>query len=281
MTGRAALVPLVAYSLRRRRGFLISVALALAVFQFVIIFVARSLELSGRFQLMQGLMPDFIAEWTHMGAASFRTSSRFVGSVNRGFVLYGYTDPVVHVFLAAIVISVGIEPVMEFESKFVDLLMARPVARWTIVARSIVVIVFVTWIALLTMFAANEGGMLLLAPATAARPPLPVVASLATGLGFLMLAWGSIALAIASWSRRRATAGAICGFLAFAMFILDYLGRFWDPARTLSAISPFHYFDPFGMIGGAALQFSDVLALVAFSVVSVIVAHVAYARRDL
>jgi hypothetical protein len=35
------------------------------------------------------------------------------------------------------------------------------------------------------------------------------------------------------------------------------------------------------MIGGAALQFSDVLALVGFSVVSVVVAHVAYARRDL
>jgi len=270
MIARAAIVPLVAYSLRRRRGFLISVALALAVFQFVIILVARSLELSGRFQLMQGLMPDFIAEWTHMGAASFR-----------GFVLFGYSDPVVHVFLAAIAISVGIEPVMEIESKFVDLLMARPVARWTIVARSMVVIVFVTWIALLTMFAANEGAMLLLAPSTAARPPLTVVASLATGLGFLMLAWGCIALAIASWSRRRATAGAVCGFLAFAMFILDYLGRFWDPARTLSAMSPFHYFDPFGMIGGAALQFSDVLALVGFSVVSVVVAHVAYARRDL
>ena len=96
-----------------------------------------------------------------------------------------------------------------------------------------------------------------------------------------MLAWGSIALAIASWSRRRATAGAICGFLAFARFILDYLGKFWDPARTVSAISPFHYFDPFGMIGGAALQLTDVLALVGFSVVSAVIALVAYQRRDL
>jgi hypothetical protein len=144
-----------------------------------------------------------------------------------------------------------------------------------------VVLVLVTWVAILTMFAANEGGLLLLTPATAVRPALSVVASLATGLGFLMLAWGSIALAVASWSRRRATAGAFCGFLAFAMFVLDYLGRFWDPARTLSAISPFHYFDPFGMIGGAALQLADVLALVSFAAVSVAVALVAYAKRDL
>ncbi|HEY6213832.1 MAG TPA: hypothetical protein VIW45_16175 [Vicinamibacterales bacterium] len=266
----SALEPLVAYSLRRRRGFLISVTAVLAAFQLIIVFVARTLEQSGRFQLMQGLMPDFIAEWTHMGAASFR-----------GFVLFGYSDPVVHVFLAAIAISVGIEPVAEIESKFVDLLMARPVARWIIVWRTFVVVLLVTWLALLTMFLANEGGMWLMAPRTADRPPLTVVASLAAGLGFLTLAWGSIALAIASWSRRRATAGAICGFTAFAMFILDYLGRFWDPAQTLSAISPFHYFDPFGMLGGAALQFADVAALVTFTTVSVVVAHVAYARRDL
>src|SRR5262249_29415383 len=113
------------------------------------------------------------------------------------------------------------------------------------------------------------------------RPALGVVASLATGLGFLMLAWGSIAVATSAWSRRRATAGAICGFLAFAMFVLDYVGRFWDPAHTLSAISPFHYFDAFGMLGGAPLQLADVLALVAFSAVSIAVAQVAYARRDL
>ena len=66
------LEPLVAYSLRRRRGFLIAVTSVLAAFQLIIVFVARTLEQSGRFQLMQGLMPDFIAEWTHMGAASFR-----------------------------------------------------------------------------------------------------------------------------------------------------------------------------------------------------------------
>src|SRR5215813_14269256 len=102
----SAVIALVRYSLRRRRGFLLSVALALTLFQVVIIFVARNLEQSGRFDLMKGLMPDFIAEWTHMGAASFQ-----------GFVLFGYSDPVVHVFLAAIAISVGLEPVAEIESR--------------------------------------------------------------------------------------------------------------------------------------------------------------------
>src|SRR5262249_6980500 len=162
------------------------------------------------FDLMKGLMPDFIAEWTHMGAASFQ-----------GFVLFGYSDPVVHVFLAAIAISVGLEPVAEIESRFVDLLMARPIPRSALVLRSVLVLLVVTEVAIVSMFTANEVSLYLLTPSTAQRPALGVVASLATGLGFLMLAWGSIAVATSAWSRRRATAGAICGFLAFAMFVLD------------------------------------------------------------
>ncbi|HYM25145.1 MAG TPA: hypothetical protein VEU08_18135 [Vicinamibacterales bacterium] len=266
----SALRALTVHSLRRRRGFILAVTLGLAAFQFAVVFVARSLERSGRFNLMQGLMPDFIAEWTHMGAASFQ-----------GFVLFGYSDPVVHVFLAAIAISVGLEPVLEIESRFVDLLMARPVARHALITRTVVVLAVVSFVSLLTMFAANEGSLLLLAPPGAPTPPLSVVASLATGLAFLTFAWGTIALAIAALSRRRATAGAVCGFAAFAMFILDYLGRFWDPAHTLSAVSPFHYFDAFAMIGGAVIRISDVLALLGFAAASIAVAHVAFARRDL
>ncbi len=42
-----------------------------------------------------------------------------------------------------------------------------------------------------------------------------------------------------------ATAVAICGFLAFAMFVLDYVGRFWQAIGGVSMLSPFHYYSPF------------------------------------
>jgi len=264
------LLPLVAHSLRRRRGFLITMVLMLAGFQFFMILVARDLEQSGRFQAVQALMPDFVAQWTNMVGASFR-----------GIVLFGYSHPIVQLFLVAIAISIGTEPAGEVESKFIDLLMARPVARPVIVARSLIVLLLVTATAIGTMWTASVTGLRLFAPSTAQLPSGGVVFSLAAGLGLVTLAWGSIALAIASWSTRRATASAVCGFAAFAAFVLDYVGKFWDKAEPASTISPFHYFDPFRMIGGEPLHGSDVASLALFIVVAAAVAYVAYARRDL
>jgi hypothetical protein len=131
------------------------------------------------------------------------------------------------------------------------------------------------------MLAATWSGLRLLTPASARQPELRVVVSLAVNLAFLVLAWGSIALALASLSRRRSTVAAACGLLAFAMFVLDYVGRFWDTVTPVARISPFHYFDPFAMIGGRPLPASDLVTLFAIFAAGAVVANVVYARRDL
>ena len=58
------------------------------------------------FQQLQALMPNFIEQWTNMMAASFQ-----------GFVLFGYSHPLVELFLIAVVVSIGTEAVAEIESK--------------------------------------------------------------------------------------------------------------------------------------------------------------------
>jgi hypothetical protein len=74
---------------------------------------------------------------------------------------------------------------------------------------------------------------------------------------------------------------SICGLLAFSMFIIDYVGRIWSKLDTVALLSPFHYYSPFQMLGGAALQWRDVLVLLAIFVAGTIAANVIYARRDL
>jgi hypothetical protein len=88
-------------------------------------------------------------------------------------------------------------------------------------------------------------------------------------------------LALASLSKRRATVAAACGLLAFAMFVLDYVGRFWDAVIPFARVSPFHYFDPFAMIGGRPLPATDLVTLFAIFLAGAVMANVAYARRDL
>jgi ABC-type transport system involved in multi-copper enzyme maturation permease subunit len=261
---------LIAHSLRRRRGFLVATALIMCGFQLFVIMAARSVFRSGGFQQLQALMPNFIEQWTNMMAASFQ-----------GFVLFGYSHPLVELFLIAVAVSIGTEPVAEIESKFVDLLMARPVPRSAVVARTLAVLLAATLLAIVSMLIGTAIGLRFLAPDDAAQPPARVIASLAANLALLVLAWGGIALMFASFARRRATAAAVCGFLAFSLFVLDWVGRLWEAVRPLTRLSPFHYFSPFAMIGGQPLDRVDLVALATIFVSTSIVANVVYTRRDL
>jgi ABC-type transport system involved in multi-copper enzyme maturation permease subunit len=261
---------LVRHSLRRSRGFLAAAYLLMFGFQWLMILVARQLEEANRFEQLGGLMPAFISQWTNMVAASFR-----------GFVLFGYSHPVVLIFLVALAISIGSEPAGEIESKFVDILMTRPLRRGAAVARTLIVLVIAIAGAVTSMFIGTWCGLKVFAPAAAIVPDTRTILALAVNLALVVLAWGAIALVAASFAKRRASVTATCGLLALTLFVLDYVGRFWNPAKGISRVSPFHYFSPFAMIGGGSLPINDVLVLVATTVVCSVVATLVYARRDL
>ena len=267
MTG---VVTLLRYSLRRWRVFLGSAALLLVAFQFFMILAARSLELSGRFRLLEAVMPAFMSQWSNMTAASFT-----------GFVLFGYSHPLVQLFLVATAIGLGSEPAAEIDTKFVDLLMSRPLPRAAPINRTLTLLLLAAIGAMTCMLAATWSGLRLLAPASARQPEPRVVISLAANLACLVLAWGGITVALASVSRRRSTVAGACGLLAFTMFVLVYVGRFWDAVAPVARVSPFHYFDPFGLMGGLPLATSNVVTLLGIFVAGAVIANIAYARRDL
>ena len=267
MTG---VVTLVRYSLRRWRVFLAATALVLVAFQFFMILAARSLELSGRFRFLEAVLPSFMTESSNMMAASFT-----------GFVLFGYSHPLVQIFLIALAIGLGSEPAAEIDTKFIDLLMSRPLPRAAPINRTLVMLLLAATGAMVFMLAATFSTLRLLAPASARQPEPRVVVSLAVNLACLVLAWGGITVALASVSRRRSTVAGACGLLAFAMFVLDYVGRFWDAVAPIARVSPFHYFDPFGMMGGQPLAMSNVVTLLGIFTAGAAIANIAYARRDL
>ncbi|HEY3052776.1 MAG TPA: hypothetical protein VGK04_05235 [Thermoanaerobaculia bacterium] len=264
------LITLVRHSLHRRRGLLAAMCLILFLFQIVMIVAARAVQNSGGFSMLGGLMPSFLEEWTNMAALSFR-----------GMVLFGYTHPVVLLFFIAIAIVIGSEPAAEIDSKFIDLLMARPIARSVVINRSILVLLTATLAGIASMIAGTMGGLALLAPASTPGPELRVILSLAVNLALIVLAWGAVTLAIASFANRGGGASAIGGLLAFVMIVIDYVGRFWETARPISRISPFHYFNPFQIIGGQPLRVMDMLVLIAVFLAGWVIAIVSYARRDL
>jgi ABC-2 type transport system permease protein len=131
------------------------------------------------------------------------------------------------------------------------------------------------------MLAGTLIGLGVFAPKDIPRPASGPILSLAANLGFLMLCWSGVAMAIGAASRRRSVAGTLAAMLALTTFLVDLLGHAWWPIEAIAWLSPFRYYDALELIRGVPLEINDLLVLGSISVASFVTAYVLFAIRDL
>ena len=267
-----ATLALVAHSLTRMRAIVIGISLVLAGFQFLLTQVAVYLLRTQAFGLLASLVPEFVRSLAGPSMLSFMSFA--------GVVSLGYFHPIVLATLLGLTIAIATEPAAEVETRFVDLTLARPVARVQVIARTLIVLVVCGAIVLGTMTAATSIGLACCTPANAPRPQPASVRALALNLALIAWCWGGVALALAAASRRRATAIGSTSLAALVAYLLDYLGRVWDPARTISKLSPFHYFEPMSLVAGGGLSGRNLATLLATGLVGAAASILIYSRRD-
>jgi beta-exotoxin I transport system permease protein len=268
-----ATVALVVHSLRRIRPVVIGISVVLAAFQFLLTQVAAYLMRTQAFGMLASLVPEFVRSLAGPSMLAFMSFA--------GVVSLGYFHPIVLISLLGLTIAIATEPAAEIENRFVDLTLSRPIARAHVVARTIAVLVVCGLIVLGAMSAGTWIGLACCTPANAPRPSGAIIRSLALNLALIAWCWGGIALALAAAAKRRATASGLAGITVLASYLLDYLGRVWDPARRLSEISPFHYFEPMSLVTGAGLSAPNVATLVAAGLVGTAASFIIFSRRDL
>jgi len=266
-------VILARHSFRRSRPVVIAIAIVLAGFQFLLTQVAVFLMRNQAFGMLSALVPEFIRTMAGPSMVAFMSFG--------GVVALGYFHPIVLASLLGLAIALGTEPAAEVDTRFSDLTLARSMARRDAITRSVILLVSVVALLLAAMTAATWTGLACCTPADAERPSFALIRSLASALGAVVLCWGGIALAIASGAKRRATATGATAIAALAAYLVDYLGRIWDPARFASRLSPFHYFEPMALITGDATNGANLAVLAAMGAAAVAVAYVRFARRDL
>jgi ABC-2 type transport system permease protein len=264
---------LAGHSFKRIRVMLVCLGLLLAGFQFLLTQVAGYLLRRSAFGQLSLLMPDFVRSVAGPSTLAFLSFSGIVG--------LGYFHPVVIAALVGVTIGIATEPAAEVERRFVDLTLARPIARAELITRTLLVVTSAV-IALLGLMAAGTWTGLACCTAPDAQRPSPgLIASLAVNLGAIMLCWSGVALAAAAAANRRAVASAGTGVAALAAYLLDYLGRAWEPARAVSVLSPFHYFEPTALIMGQPLGARNMAVLAGIAAVGTVVSYVLFARRDI
>jgi len=261
------------HSLKRVRILILIMGLLLAGFQVLLTLVAGSVYRSNAFGEMSKFIPDFMRQ---LMGPSFIALMSF-----SGIVCVGYFHIAVMGSLVGLTIALATEPASEIETGFIDLVLARPIARHWLISRSVALIFVCTVFTILMMMLGTWIGLYGLAPNGAEWPSPQLIQSLALNLGVLMLCWGGIALAISSVSRRRSVAGSTAGLLALSLYLLDYVARVWKPAETVRWLSPFMYYSPLDTVLGAMIPSHHLWVLSGIACAGFAFAYVSLSRRDL
>lgn len=267
------MIPLLVHSFERVRTLVLAIGGLLSLLQVILVLVAGSIQNSGQFAELAKLFPPFVRALMGPALTAFLSFG--------GIVSLGYFEPAVIFAFTGLAIALGTRIAAEVESGFIDLLLSRPVPRHRLITRAILVGVISLALVLALMLAGTWAGLATLAPADAERPTPGLIPKLAVNLGLLGLAWNALALAVASTSSRRGVAGGIAGVIALVTFLLDYIARIWDAAKTVAWLSPFSYFSPLEMVTGGELPRQHAAVLIGIAVTGYLTAYAVFLRRDI
>jgi beta-exotoxin I transport system permease protein len=258
-------------SFARHRALVIALAALLSAFQVLDVVVAHNLQTNGLYAQFSALVPAFIQE--AMGGV-------LVGSFT-GAIALGFAHPLVMLSLSCVAIYVASEPAGEVEDGLVDLVVARPVPRFLIIARSAVVCVVSTAAVAAAMFVTNRISVQWISPVTAASLPALRLAWIAANLLAIVWCFGAAALAMAAYVRQRMRAVGTIAMLAVFLYLLQFGAAAWAPLRPFARLSPFRYYEPMQTLLGRATPSGNIAGLLTATIVLLAIAHALYVRRDL
>jgi ABC-type transport system involved in multi-copper enzyme maturation permease subunit len=267
------LAALMVRSVTRARGVLTGVAMLLAVFQAALVLQAVSLHEQQSFEAAGRMVPGFIQRW--LGDTMFA-----FGSFG-GIVSFGYFHPVIVLVMSMATAFVASDPAADVEEGYVDLLLARPVARHWIVTRSTLLLAGCPAILAALMMTSTWTMTALVAPPSVQWPSLPMILTLSAHLVLVAWCFGAFSLMLSTGARRRASGFAPAAITAVALYLVNVLAASWAPARVLDTASPFHYYQGTKVLLGLTEPPRDLLTLGGAASALVALAYWRFNARDL
>ncbi|MEV0537964.1 ABC transporter permease subunit [Kitasatospora sp. NPDC050463] len=266
--------PLFWLALHRRRRMLALLALGMAVFEALIVVVAREIPPEQLFGSIGGSVPD------SMKAFSGSTGDVSIAS-DPGLLGAGLVHPFwIAMQLTAIGSLVAAAVASEVEAGTIELLMVRPVSRARLLAER-------TAAVLVALLALNAAATVTMAAGIALSPTLRhhvslsgVFAAGAMGCAFALCLTGP-AMAVSVAVRRRAPVIGATIALGAVGFALNFVAMAWKPAAPLRYLSPFHYYTPGDALAHGTLAAGPLSVLLAVGVLGLGTAGALLARRDL
>jgi ABC-2 type transport system permease protein len=227
---------------------------------------------AGQFDQVTALLPPSIREILGSALGSIMTFNGIVCGV--------YFDTGFIIALVAVAITLATLPASEIECGFADLVLARPMPRHWLITRTIALVLVSVLLMLLMILAGTWAGLELFAPPDVPWPSAYQTGALALSLGMLVVCWSGVAMAFGA-ACRRGVAATATSLLAFFALILDWAHRLWAPLECIAWLSPFYYFEPYGLVAGEPLRLENLLVLWAMAVTGYVVAYCVISQRDI
>jgi ABC-type transport system involved in multi-copper enzyme maturation permease subunit len=267
------LAALVRRSATQARLVLLGCLCLLTAFQIVIAGQASALEETHGFSRMAEFVPAFLQRG--LGSKSLLLVTF------KGTIALGYFHPVVGILISVLAIYFVTEPAHEVESGLVDVTLARSVPRHILVTRSLLLAIGAVTAATLLMAAGTQLGLRLFASPEFEAPSAAATARLLLHLAAVASCFAGVGLAIATGARRWSTAFTIGVLTVVVMFFVDFLAIGWPPLRSISWISPFHYYPALSVLIGEAHPWRNLAVLLSAAAGFSALGYWRFSRRDL
>ncbi|HXY68278.1 MAG TPA: ABC transporter permease subunit [Gemmatimonadales bacterium] len=255
---------------RLHRGALVPLAVGLALFEWMMTFVAGQPSVS-RFlgEALRAAPPQFLA---------LLNQDLLVGVSVRGIVGVGYAHPFALIMMAVWAVRVPCAALAgEIGRGTMDIVASRPVARSSqVAAAAAALLAGLTVLAGAAWLGTLVGLTLRPLEGVSALRYLPVAAA----LWLTFACFGMVAILVSALSREAGTAIAWISGLLAGSYVLDYVARVWPRIASLRPASLFMYYEPQQVVS-VGLARHDLGVQAAVGAAALLAAFVVFARRDL
>ncbi len=197
-----------------------------------------------------------------------------------GFLALGFTHPVYHLLVSAVVIWIAARGLAgEMESGQVQVSLARPVSRRQFYLARVLAVAFIAlWVSIVASLG-NIAGFLVARP-DGSMDKWHFAAQTGTSL-LLALTIGGVALLVSARANRMGQAvGWAAGFLIVS-YVIDYFATLWSFLDPLQPFSVFNYYDPPTALANGSIPAGNALVLGATALVCALGGLLVFERRDL
>jgi len=261
---------LLRHHVRLHRVPLVPLAAGLALFEWMMTFVARQPAVSSFLTTaLRAAPPEFL---------SLMNQDLLTTVSAQGIIGVGYTHPFALIMMAVWAVRVPCAALAgEVGRGTMDLVAARPVTRAAQIAAALLALLGgLTVLAAAAWLGTVIGLLGRPLPGVTAWRYLPVAAA----LWLTFAAFGAVGIFISSLSREAGTAIAWLSGLMAGSYVLDYAARVWPRIASLRPLSLFRYYEPQRVVR-SGLAGSDLLVFAAVAAGALLIAFVWFARRDL